>query len=166
MTTATSTGPARHRPAIDDEQAPLYQHACPGGGSHVQGFFTPPAGGGQDCQNCREPGRWTPLYVLTEPVPVPSVAAVARLRAALDAVGWARNSGDGSTPAGDVDELLDAARDLLSPPHCQTCGSTAGPVRPTSAPDPRVPQLVCVDAAACLRRCADMDPERGALGAE
>lgn len=166
MTIATSTGPAPYRPAVDDEQAPLYQHACPGGGSHVQGFFTPPTGGGQDCQNCRRSGRWTPLYVVTDLVAVPSSAAVARLRAAFDAVGWARNSGDGSVPAGDVDELLDAARNLLPPPHCQICGSATGLMWRPCDPDPRVPQLVCVDAVACLWRCAEMDPEHVAPGAE
>ncbi|HKT04768.1 MAG TPA: hypothetical protein VJT31_35080, partial [Rugosimonospora sp.] len=65
MTMAILAEPARHRPAVDDEQARLYQHACPGGGTHVQGFFTPPTGAANECGNCRQPGRWTPLYVVT-----------------------------------------------------------------------------------------------------
>ncbi|HKT04969.1 MAG TPA: hypothetical protein VJT31_36095, partial [Rugosimonospora sp.] len=70
---------------------------------------------------------------------------------------WARNSGDGTVPDGEVDELLDAAYDMLPRRSCEICGSAGGPVRQSGDPDPRVPQVVCVDAAACMQRCTDTD---------
>lgn len=45
----------------------------------------------------------------------------------------------------------------LRSPQCEICGAEST-VRRTNDPDPRVPQIVCVDAAACMTRVmADED---------
>ncbi|GGM22786.1 hypothetical protein GCM10007977_024980 [Dactylosporangium sucinum] len=92
-------------------------------------------------------------------------ADIDRLRAAIAAVAQERNSGDGAVSLGHVDALLDAAAAVLPQPTgtCELCGTAGVAVRIGTDPDPRVPQLVCRDLAACARRC-EADEDAGMPG--
>lgn len=84
----------------------------------------------------------------------PSADVVQQLRDAHDPVSWARNSGDGTVPTGQVDTLLDAANALLQalpPQPCDVCGQAGErPVR--RLPDQSSPiRQVCVDTTACCQ---------------
>jgi hypothetical protein len=98
--------------------------------------------------------RETSMTVITGILNPPDVD---RLRAAIDAVAQERNSGDGTVSSGHVDELLAAAAAVLPPPTgtCELCGSAGVPVQIGTDPDPRVPQVVCRDLAACQQACED-----------
>lgn len=86
-----------------------------------------------------------------------ALADVDRLRAAIAAVAEERNSGDGTVSLGLIDELLDAAAATLPPPigTCEICGTAGVPVQIGTNPDPRVPQIICRDLAACQRACEE-----------